>query len=317
MDRGAIGKASHRKPVRPSRAKGTPCGKCTRSNALGDIAESERPLIFASCPTRTLLTSLAKRSPRRQHRRGTSVLGEHKIRWQATDARQIKAIGIRASARTRFNQSQPLATGSPLSSRSLRLSVHCVGICHPRRPGGPRPITLPRSQAVESQRIIVSRSQAAWVDLWSIRPQKTPATGIYPPCRSGHESKRLIYQKGGRGQLPGGIQVQVFGAGNMPWPAPIGHRDLISDRTGTMTGRTLRVSSCTMHFPRIARRKVTGQSRYGVSSYELPQSLPCERYAASRNPVGSSFAREVSIKECAMLRAITASCPPIADKTGQ
>ena len=133
MDHGAIREATRRKPVRPSRAKGTPCGKCTRSNAPGDTAESGLRPTFASCLACILLETMTKRSPGRSHRPGFLVPGEHEIRSQARDARQIKAVGIRA----RFNQSQPLATGSPLSSRSSRLSVHCVGICHPRRPGGP------------------------------------------------------------------------------------------------------------------------------------------------------------------------------------
>ena len=135
MDRGAMRKASHKKPVRPSRAKGTPCGKSTRSHALGDMVESALQPIFASCLPCTLSTPLTKRPPSRSQRTRIPVLREHETCSQASDARQIKAFGSRASAR--FNQSQPLATGSPLSSRSLRLSVHCVGICHPRRPGGP------------------------------------------------------------------------------------------------------------------------------------------------------------------------------------
>ena len=137
MDHGAIREATRGKRVRPSRAKGTPRGKCTRSNAPGDTAESGLRSTLASCLclARILLETMTKRSPGRSHRPRFPVPGEHEIRSQARDARQIKAVGIRA--RARFNQSQPLATGSPRSSRSLRLSVHCVGICHPRRPGGP------------------------------------------------------------------------------------------------------------------------------------------------------------------------------------
>jgi hypothetical protein len=139
MDRGIIREAAHRKPVRSSRAKGTPRGICTRSNAPGDKAESGLRPAFASCLARILSKILTKRSPGRPHRPGSPMPGEHETCSQARNSRQIKAVGIRFRVRTRarFNQSQPLATRSPLSSRSLRLSVHCVGICHPRRPGGP------------------------------------------------------------------------------------------------------------------------------------------------------------------------------------
>src|SRR5271157_252836 len=115
MDRDAIREAAHRKPVRPPRAKGTPRGKCTRSNAPGDVAEPGLRPTFASRLARILFETLVKQSPGRSHRPRSPVPGEHEIRSQARDARQIKAVGIRA--RARFNQSQPLATGSPLSSR--------------------------------------------------------------------------------------------------------------------------------------------------------------------------------------------------------
>jgi len=135
MDRGAIREAAHSKPVRSSRAKGTPRGICTRSNAPGDMAESGPRPACASCLARILSKTLTKRSPGRSNRPGSPLPGEHETCSQARNSRQIKAVGIRV--RARFNQSQPLTTRSPLSSRSLRLSVHCVGICHPRRPGGP------------------------------------------------------------------------------------------------------------------------------------------------------------------------------------
>ena len=132
MDRGAIREAAHSKPGRSPRAKGTPRGICTRSNAPGDMAESGPRPAFASCLARILSKTLTQRSPGRSNRPRSPLPGEHETCSQARNSRQIKAVGIRV--RARFNQSQPLATRSPLSSRSLRLSVHCVGICHPHRP---------------------------------------------------------------------------------------------------------------------------------------------------------------------------------------
>src|SRR5271157_2713136 len=112
MDRGEIREAAHSKPVRSSRAKGTPRGIRTRSNAPGDVAESGPRPAFASCLARILSKTLTKRSPGRSNRPESPLPGEHETCSQARNSRQIKAVGIRVRvrARARFNQSQPLAT---------------------------------------------------------------------------------------------------------------------------------------------------------------------------------------------------------------